>query len=478
MGRQPCCDKVGLKRGPWTAEEDHKLISFLLTNGQCCWRAVPKLAGELRWTNYLRPDLKRGLLSEEEEKMVIDLHAELGNRWSKIASHLPGRTDNEIKNHWNTHIKKKLKKMGIDPVTHKPLLIQPVLPGDDPSGSPEVEKAVTEIMPGGFGQDALCVEDEVVTMAHLLDDIVIPGDVVVDAPPAADDSGIGAAYSPDESSSTSSSSSCYSGSAPASSGSSGMVDGEWPEYRWPIVPARHGTARHYAARLVVVPCLRHEHDPTRSPACRAVPAARHSSPDVGSNGERYSPEQDAADDAIHIELWAFRSPEVRTAQEGLPRGHHQHGALGLLLLHRRDGEAAALGGAGAEDAQGDAGDQPQQQNHRHGGAAAEGDDWRGEGGRRRGTHGGAAAAAAHDTTCRAFSGRARAGPSCPARLANYRPEWSQMMEWPESMWLDDVAVTGTTPWEFEDDDPFLTYQRMALFDHQETWNNNSRVELF
>ncbi|KAG8485381.1 hypothetical protein CXB51_021137 [Gossypium anomalum] len=129
MGRQPCCDKVGLKKGPWTAEEDQKLINFILTNGQCCWRAVPKLAGllrcgkscRLRWTNYLRPDLKRGLLSEYEEQMVIDLHAQLGNRWSKIASHLPGRTDNEIKNHWNTHIKKKLKKMGIDPLTHKPL---------------------------------------------------------------------------------------------------------------------------------------------------------------------------------------------------------------------------------------------------------------------------------------------------------------------------------------------------------------------
>ncbi|GMI69019.1 myb domain protein 20 [Hibiscus trionum] len=129
MGRQPCCDKVGLKKGPWTAEEDKKLISFILANGQCCWRAVPKLAGllrcgkscRLRWTNYLRPDLKRGLLSEYEEKMVIDLHAQLGNRWSKIASHLPGRTDNEIKNHWNTHIKKKLRKMGIDPLTHKPL---------------------------------------------------------------------------------------------------------------------------------------------------------------------------------------------------------------------------------------------------------------------------------------------------------------------------------------------------------------------
>ncbi|KAJ1416037.1 SANT/Myb domain [Sesbania bispinosa] len=129
MGRQPCCDKLGVKKGPWTAEEDKKLINFILTNGHCCWRAVPKLAGlrrcgkscRLRWTNYLRPDLKRGLLTEAEEQLVIDLHARLGNRWSKIAARLPGRTDNEIKNHWNTHIKKKLLKMGIDPVTHEPL---------------------------------------------------------------------------------------------------------------------------------------------------------------------------------------------------------------------------------------------------------------------------------------------------------------------------------------------------------------------
>lgn len=89
MGRQPCCDKVGLKKGPWTADEDKKLMNFILTNGQCCWRAVPKLAGllrcgkscRLRWTNYLRPDVKRGLLSQYEEDMVIDLHARLGNRY-------------------------------------------------------------------------------------------------------------------------------------------------------------------------------------------------------------------------------------------------------------------------------------------------------------------------------------------------------------------------------------------------------------
>ncbi|CAH8317107.1 unnamed protein product [Eruca vesicaria subsp. sativa] len=71
--------------------------------------------------------------------MVIDLHAQLGNRWSKIASHLPGRTDNEIKNHWNTHIKKKLRKMGIDPLTHKPLSEQ--------EGSQQVQGSKKSLVP-------------------------------------------------------------------------------------------------------------------------------------------------------------------------------------------------------------------------------------------------------------------------------------------------------------------------------------------
>ncbi|CAI0457202.1 unnamed protein product [Linum tenue] len=129
MGRQPCCDKVGLKRGPWTIEEDHKLMNFIINNGIHCWRMVPKLAGllrcgkscRLRWINYLRPDLKRGAFTEAEENQLIQLHSRLGNRWSKIASHFPGRTDNEIKNHWNTRIKKKLKMAGVDLPTHQPI---------------------------------------------------------------------------------------------------------------------------------------------------------------------------------------------------------------------------------------------------------------------------------------------------------------------------------------------------------------------
>ncbi|MCE2055642.1 Transcription factor myb16, partial [Datura stramonium] len=74
----------------------------------------------LRWINYLRPDIKRGKFSLQEERTIIQLHALLGNRWSAIATYLPSRTDNEIKNYWNSRLKKRLTKMGIDPMTHKP----------------------------------------------------------------------------------------------------------------------------------------------------------------------------------------------------------------------------------------------------------------------------------------------------------------------------------------------------------------------
>nr|GMD93038.1 transcription factor MYB102-like [Ipomoea batatas] len=127
MGRAPCCDKDGLKRGPWTAEEDQKLIDYINKNGYGNWRTLPTNAGlqrcgkscRLRWMNYLRPDIKRGRFSSEEEHVIIQLHSILGNKWSAIAARLPGRTDNEIKNYWNTHIRKKLLRMGIDPVTHR-----------------------------------------------------------------------------------------------------------------------------------------------------------------------------------------------------------------------------------------------------------------------------------------------------------------------------------------------------------------------
>ncbi|CAL9072889.1 unnamed protein product [Musa textilis] len=129
MGRHTCCYKQKLRKGLWSPEEDEKLSKHITKYGHGCWSSVPKQAGlqrcgkscRLRWINYLRPDLKRGSFSEQEENLIIELHAVLGNRWSQIAARLPGRTDNEIKNFWNSFIKKMLKKRGIDPNTHKPL---------------------------------------------------------------------------------------------------------------------------------------------------------------------------------------------------------------------------------------------------------------------------------------------------------------------------------------------------------------------
>ncbi|KAG0488428.1 hypothetical protein HPP92_007239 [Vanilla planifolia] len=129
MGRSPCCEKSHTNKGAWTKEEDKRLITHIRAHGEGGWRALPKAAGllrcgkscRLRWINYLRPDLKRGNFTDAEDDLIIKLHSLLGNKWSLIAARLPGRTDNEIKNYWNTHIRRKLLNKGVDPATHRPL---------------------------------------------------------------------------------------------------------------------------------------------------------------------------------------------------------------------------------------------------------------------------------------------------------------------------------------------------------------------
>ncbi|KAI3721635.1 hypothetical protein L2E82_32652 [Cichorium intybus] len=131
MGRAPCCDKANVKKGPWSPEEDRKLKDYIETHGTGGnWIALPQKAGlrrcgkscRLRWLNYLRPNIKHGEFSDDEDKVICALFASIGSRWSIMAAQLPGRTDNDIKNYWNTKLKKKMMNSLISmPEIRKPL---------------------------------------------------------------------------------------------------------------------------------------------------------------------------------------------------------------------------------------------------------------------------------------------------------------------------------------------------------------------
>ncbi|KAK7363435.1 hypothetical protein VNO77_05578 [Canavalia gladiata] len=115
-------DEMDLRRGPWTVDEDLTLINYIATHGEGRWNTLALSAGlkrtgkscRLRWLNYLRPDVRRGNITLQEQLLILELHSRWGNRWSKIAQYLPGRTDNEIKNYWRTRVQKHAKQLKCD----------------------------------------------------------------------------------------------------------------------------------------------------------------------------------------------------------------------------------------------------------------------------------------------------------------------------------------------------------------------------
>ncbi|XP_037434539.1 transcription factor MYB36-like [Triticum dicoccoides] len=144
MGRAPCCDKASVKKGPWAAEEDAVLRAYVAEHGTAGnWIALPRKIGlnrcgkscRLRWLNYLRPNIRHGGFTGEEDRLICSLYASIGSRWSTIAAQLPGRTDNDVKNYWNTKLKRRLLGGGRRPIRYAlPLPQQPRLLLMSPTG--------------------------------------------------------------------------------------------------------------------------------------------------------------------------------------------------------------------------------------------------------------------------------------------------------------------------------------------------------
>uniref|UniRef100_A0ACD5V4J4 Uncharacterized protein n=2 Tax=Avena sativa TaxID=4498 RepID=A0ACD5V4J4_AVESA len=160
MGCKSCQKpKAQHRKGLWSPEEDQKLRDYIIRFGHSCWSTVPVKAGlqrngkscRLRWINYLRPGLKHGMFSGEEEDTVMRLHATLGNKWSQIAQHLPGRTDNEVKNYWNSYLKKRVEGAARSPAAKPAGSDAPRSPTPSENGGQERSSTETVNRPANSG---------------------------------------------------------------------------------------------------------------------------------------------------------------------------------------------------------------------------------------------------------------------------------------------------------------------------------------
>ncbi|EMS50213.1 Transcription factor RAX2 [Triticum urartu] len=162
MGRSPCCDRRSVKRGAWSREEDAILTGFVQRFANAGnWMTLPHKAGlnrcgkscRLRWLNYLRPALRHGQFTDEEDSLILSLYADIGSKWSVIAAKLPGRTDNDVKNHWNTKLKKRhLLAMAPSPTPPTPATDSPSASDADESSLPPPpldEEALATVDDGG-----------------------------------------------------------------------------------------------------------------------------------------------------------------------------------------------------------------------------------------------------------------------------------------------------------------------------------------